>query len=455
MTRAVLSRGGLGIAAILALPAVFWLDTLHALSRGWRPVGDIERAGCAILTLWVALTIAIAVSERGRTILKRRVIELWLVLIIVCFGLIASELLATYLRGALRTEAPFHSRGTNLRLLFEPVPETMPGLEGAAIYTTDRWGMRPDLAENDRYTMRLLCVGGSSTECTYLDDSETWPARLMYELNKSNTPPFTWIASMGISGYSTFEHEQLFCEQVLPGEVRGVIFQTGINDLWRYLADEDEAMDLQRFVDKPPEFRPAIPAADVYRPLWSRSNVIDLYHTVVRLREETAPKDLVMVESSGGAEYRIRRERRAQAPLTEALPSLEQGLARYGTRIKKLIECCRDRGLAVVFTTQPVLWDAALSADVAARCWFGWLPDGSYLSLGALREAMDAYNRRLFEVCVAQGVPCVDLSGMNGVPEFFYDDCHFTEEGAAEVGRRVAGVISGLIPRLHYQELGA
>jgi hypothetical protein len=32
----------------------------------------------------------------------------------------------------------------------------------------------------------------------------------------------------------------------------------------------------------------------------------------------------------------------------------------------------------------------------------------------------------------------IDLSAMNGTPEFFYDDCHFNEAGAREVSRRVA-----------------
>ena len=36
------------------------------------------------------------------------------------------------------------------------------------------------------------------------------------------------------------------------------------------------------------------------------------------------------------------------------------------------------------------------------------------------------------------GVDYVDLSQMSGRPEFLYDDCHFNEEGAREVSKRVA-----------------
>lgn len=206
-------------------------------------------------------------------------------------------------------------------------------------------------------------------------------------------------------------------------------------------------MDLKRFVDKPPEIRPLIAPVEIHKPLWTRSSIIELYHTVRRLKSAVARTDMAMVESSGGGEYTIRRDRRASARITEALPDLASGLMRYAQRIRRIIACCRERGLYVAFTTQPVLWDAALSADVAARCWFGWLPDGSYLALGALREAMDAYNRLLLEVCAEAGVDCVDLSEMNGHPEFFYDDCHFTEEGAAEVARRVADALEFKLQR--------
>ena len=48
---------------------------------------------------------------------------------------------------------------------------------------------------------------------------------------------------------------------------------------------------------------------------------------------------------------------------------------------------------------------------------------------------MDAYDEALMTVCTEMNVACADLSSMNGSPEYFYDDCHFTEAGAAEVAR--------------------
>jgi len=79
-----------------------------------------------------------------------------------------------------------------------------------------------------------------------------------------------------------------------------------------------------------------------------------------------------------------------------------------------------------------------LGDSARALCWFGWLDDGTYLSLPSLRLAMDRYNAALLDVCFEMEAPCVDLSPMNGRVEFFYDDCHFNNAGAREVARILA-----------------
>jgi hypothetical protein len=55
---------------------------------------------------------------------------------------------------------------------------------------------------------------------------------------------------------------------------------------------------------------------------------------------------------------------------------------------------------------------------------------------------MDRFNERLLEICAELGVEVVDLSSMNAVEAYFYDDCHFTEAGAREVARLVHRYLS-------------
>jgi hypothetical protein len=209
--------------------------------------------------------------------------------------------------------------------------------------------------------------------------------------------------------------------------------QPGINDLWRYLANEDEEIDFGRFA--PPTSEVDTKAKESWRPLWSRARLIQLYHTLLMNAPEV---DEAEAEGVGGTEYQIRRGRRAAATITNTLPPLEAGRATYRNRIRALIDAGHARNIKLVFTTQPVLWADTLPPDVAARCWFGWLESGQYLSLGSLRQAMDTYNETLIKICAENKVTCVDLATMNGNPNYFYDDCHFTEAGATEVARLLA-----------------
>jgi len=58
---------------------------------------------------------------------------------------------------------------------------------------------------------------------------------------------------------------------------------------------------------------------------------------------------------------------------------------------------------------------------------------------------MDQYNAALLDTCAKRGVPCVDLVPLNGNPEWFYDDCHFTEAGAVRVAGRIAPALADLL----------
>jgi lysophospholipase L1-like esterase len=422
MTRAA---RGLGLlAAGLAGGAL--LDTLRAAAAGWRPEGAIETLGLVALLSGAALLAAVGAVPRARRAAARRAPELLLLIAAMGLGLAALEWAAARVEPGLRPAPPFHTRGALREEIFHADPEALPGLRGASRYTTLASGVRA-AREPAPGEPRALCIGGSTTECVYLDDSATWPALL-------GDATGWWVGNVGISGFDTRDHLRFARESPLLAGVGVLVIQAGINDLWRALAGEEETTRWDRFEpatgagDSPPAPRPA--------PLWARSRLAQLWHTL-----RAAPPAPLRREGVGGLEYRIRRERRAAAVVTGTLPPLDAALAGYRDRLHALVAACRARGVTPVLSTQAVLWDAHLPPEAAARCWFGWLPDGRYLALGALREAMDAYNAATIAVARETGTICVDLADLHGNPDYFYDDCHFTPAGAREVARRVAGAM--------------
>lgn len=416
-------------------------DTSAALLTGWRPVGTIERTGLALVGVaclgWAACCAVPPLRNRAVHLSR----ELLLLGLVCVFGWAAAELAAHHLEQRIHPDAPFHTRGAGLHLVFKPDPRYLPGIEGPSEYTTGPLGVRAPEPPGPQHARRLLCVGGSTTECTYLDDTEAWPARLMACLNATGDDARYWVGSVGISGFDTRDHLAFLRDSPLPEQLRidTVVLQVGINDLWRYLASEEERIRYGRFEGPAPATaEPEKPESglEVRAPVWTRSRLIQLYHT---LRLE--PPEAETVESVGGLEYGIRRRKRADAELVTRLPDLGRGLREYGERLRRIIEVCRARGLRPAFTTQPVLWAEGLPPAAAARCWFGWLEDGRYLALPQLRAAMEAYNAELRGVCEDLGAPCADLAFMHGNPDYFYDDCHFTEAGARVAAGRICETV--------------
>jgi len=420
-----------------AVPALFAADTLVAVFAGWRPEGTIEHVLLAVLLCWLASSCVWLVPS-----LRARLGGLWrefaILISLVALGWCALEYTAHRVEASLHPEKPFHTRGPNLHNTFHPDPAYLPGIEGESHFTTGPDGIRATAPPLATQSIRIVTIGGSTTECVYIDDTETWSARLAAHLGG---PEDVWIGNAGISGFDLEDHIQFVESSPALVEVAALVAQPGINDLWRFLAKEVESMDYGRFEEPVVESRiPAQTPSAARRPLWTRSRVIQFYHT---LRQESPPSE--QQEGIGGREYQIRRDKRAAAEKSGELPPLAEGLALYRSRIERLIAACQRRGVPVLFTTQPVVWRADLSIEAEARCWFGWLPDGRYLTLAALREAMDQYNETLKQVCAEQGVPCVDLSPLNGSEAYFYDDCHVTEAGAEAVAQLVGPVLKELL----------
>lgn len=435
-TREISRRPGAAFLLLWGVPFLLLADTLLAALGGWRPLGTIETVLLALIVLWAASS-ALYTLRSVRARISARWGELLMLALSMGLCWTGLELVAHRLEATLRPSKAFHTRGPDLRNTFHPDPAYLPGIEGDSHFTTGPEGIRaavPPASEQ----RRVLAIGGSTTECVYLDDHETWPALLAGYLKN---PESIWIGDVGISGFDLNDHVKFAETSPLLKGVSALVVQPGINDLWRYLANEVDAMDYGRFeASTPAAPEAATPQVPVRAPIWSRSRVIQLYHT---LRRPSPPPE--QQEGVGGGEYQIRRDKRSAAEKTDKLPPLADGLAAYRTRIRQLVVACQDRGIPVLFTTQPVVWRADLSVEGEARCWFGWLSDGRYLTLAALREAMDQYNAALLETCSTLQVPCVDLSPLNGSEAYFYDDCHFTEAGAEAVAQLVGPALEELL----------
>lgn len=341
-------------------------------------------------------------------------------------GMVALGAVETALR-ATATTIPFHLRAPRLRQVLATDPLLMPGIRGAGRFSTNSRGIRgPEWAERGEQ-WRVLCVGGSTTECLYLDDAETWPALTADQLGSAQLERAVWIGGAGVTGFSALHHLEFARTSELVAELDCVVVMLGVNDLWQDLLSKSDAERL---------------AMGAPRGLEQVRVVASAHALFDRLRA-----------TRGGLEHwaypmAALRAERVAAPKRDDPPPMEAALGRFAERVDAIAIALRERGVRPVFVTQPVRWAAAQTPELEASYWFGWLPDGAYLSTPGLRALMERYNALTKERCAALGVACVDLDELNGGAEWFFDDCHLTEAGAREVAQRVAAVLSEVLKQL-------
>lgn len=396
--------------ALVALPALLLLDMGVAALRGWRVQSRIDLGILVLLGAFVAIAALGALAPPTRRLYRRRWAQLCLLSVTTILGLLAAEgLLAIYSRV---WAEPVHRHAPHLHLLYHSLPGMMPGVSGESHFTCNSLGIRGPELPADREVYRILCLGGSTTACTYLDDSEAWPQLLMDRLNAAGAKGDYWVGNAGVSSLKTNEHLQFVEQSELMREVDCLVVQAGINDFMRAV--------------RGPEPEPVI---------WSRSHLPALARRILHLYTNSPD---IIVEDRVGSAYERRRAQRQAAAVSDDLPDLSLPLAEFRDLLRGIIGRCRALGVRPVFTSQPVLWRSDLDPDLQKLLWFGRTADGRYLSVAALRAGMDRYNEVVQAVCAELVVEFIDLSAMNGRPEWFYDDCHFNEAGAREVSRRVA-----------------
>src|SRR3989338_4357426 len=87
----------------------------------------------------------------------------------------------------------------------KPLSDITPGIKGESRFIVNSKGVRGDeLALDSRY--KILALGGSSTECTFLDQAEAWPFLLQERLTRAASRGRVWVGNAGRSGNTTRQH---------------------------------------------------------------------------------------------------------------------------------------------------------------------------------------------------------------------------------------------------------
>ena len=331
----------------------------------------------------------------------------------------------------------------SLQKTLQPNPKILKGITGTSIFQTNSIGLRADeLPESP--SKKIITIGGSTTECFYLDQQETWPALLQHYLNEQQSDSF-WVGNMGKSGLHSGHHliqlEHLLQEKVIDS-IALIIIMVGVNDLNFFLADSSNYLNqtqeqlTQKVFSITPHNQLPFYKQPAYWQLAKQVKNAMLYGNVA--------------QDDGGTSYQRWREYRQQATkqITQA-PDLSSALSLYKTNINKLIIKTQKAGIPVLFVSQPSLWKATMPKAEQELLWMGGVGKyqvqccSDYYSVTVLAEAMHIFNTQLKNACLGQDqVDFLDLA--QRLPKdttIFLDDCHFNESGATEVANQLANYL--------------
>jgi len=371
-------------------------------------------------------------------------------LILVIFGLALSLVIGEFgLRFYLahQSDNRYYVWPPNMKTVYRPAAGVMPGVTREARFSTNRDGLRGDDIPSER-VFKILAIGGSTTECLYIDQDIAWPYALQNKINAVR-PGSVWVGSAGKSGLDTREHymHMKYLVPQLP-KLDMVIILVGGNDLLRRLIEDDkydpDFLDhyeawKQRLIRGAFTVVPYFPGKYRLRfGYYDESAIGSLYK---QWRDRIQHKDFYQDEA-GGMFRAFRKMRKEGESFVDTMPDLNPALREYRRNLNTIIDMAEARSIRIVFMTQPSLWRADLTDKENDLLWCGWiesLKSRRYYTARALMEGMKRYNETLLDVCRKRGVPCIDMARV--IPKdtsALYDDLHFNEQGNTLVAETLA-----------------
>lgn len=324
----------------------------------------------------------------------------------------------------------------NYSTILTPDSLLLPGVRNESIFTTSSIHARSrEILPND--SIKIIALGGSTTECLYLDQNETWTALLEKKLNLDSF--HFWVGNFGKSGLSIIHNiEQLNILPINKKYISIVIVLVGNNDLMTFLK---HGLD---------HYREGINYENEF---YFNSATYLLLKKTNNLISVITKKDMDLIQDSRGEIYKKWREYRQSADLIYNLPfDLSDALLIYKQRIKKLITLCKNANLSLLLVSQPVLYTAQLDDYSSSLVWAGGKGEfqkgkaEGYFSIESLEKGINQFNRVLIETAMEENVYFLDAaSQLPKDTSVFYDDCHFNEAGSEKLAQLIYDKITSSI----------
>jgi len=282
-------------------------------------------------------------------------------------------------------------------------------------YSRDQYGLRGSYGSPAN--IRILTVGGSTTDQRHIRDGETWQDVLQRRFAQAGLN--VAVANAGVDGQSSFGHIADFKWWFpdIPGLApEYILFYVGLNDYHRDAADR-----FDQFVSD--GRNPSI--ADRIR---DNSAIWHLLKTLNGVYKA------MVVSKIGHQRVKFDEIKWVREPLQSNYDFMAPRLDAYAARLRLLADLTRQAGAVPVFVTQPSRHYRVVPGGIEGEARVT-LYDDRRLNGVDFRHAMRKSDGVMKAVAAEKGALYVDLaSRVEWVDADFYDLVHMTPQGAGKVG---------------------
>ena len=296
----------------------------------------------------------------------------------------------------------------------------LPGITGPAFFRTNQLGVRgheiPDVV-----VRKMAVLGGSTTECRFLDQQEAWPQVLQAQLFSDLEEPI-WVGNFGKTGLNVNHHllqtEDLIVHPVLR-EIEVLLLMPGYQEVVHFLAQEENE-------DKPSRKELIAQTFDKHQELswWENS---DLKKYIQQYFYKETPKRLNV---------------HPQEVNTEILAALNPYLDNFEQQLKTIWKLTNQQNMKTIFITQPIGWskkELMLRKTINPKSNEA---DWEKQQAAQFAQVLQKFNGRLRSICAENNFKLIDLDrAMPKDKRLFYDYYHFTEYGAEKAAQFVSSKI--------------
>lgn len=323
----------------------------------------------------------------------------------------------------IRSEFP-----VNYRLVTE-VEAGLPGIKGQNHFSTNNMGFRGDYLgiPKPKGEFRIFMIGGSTTECLYLDDFESINAVLQNELQNRVAGARSFkVYNAGKSGDASDDHISMLVHRIVHLEPDMIIIFAGINDLLRSISNHDYLHYVKKTntLEKYPFLYLLATEFQIPRRLYYALKGISVTEREV-LEKITLKSD-----------YKDKIALRKSAPVSNEKPGTDTKA--YARNLKTMYGVAKTHANQLIFVTQQTTWASSIDHEIKNWHWLLYRNGISYRE-DFMNETLESFNDAMRQISKEYAVPLYDLAKL--IPkssEFFYDDVHFNVEGSRTAARELA-----------------